>query len=898
MKKIYRLLLVLSILFSWQGYTLSGQTYEEYRKKEIENFNKYVEQESAIISKMAAEINSYIKKEDKEYREYLKKEWQQYNQYAAAVAPKKPKPAAMPEYGEPGSPERVKAASIAPSKQVLSVYGYDFPTISMPLTMVSLPPGRGGRAAESSGEQGALRVNYYGVPLYFSYNPNFVVRLYGVNNEGGVANYWDRASSGGYSSLVEQLTNYKLQLNLNDFCYYLLVKKVAQGLYAGDETGETLATWFLMVRSGYGARVGFDSGGRVLLMLPSYHTIYGMNYLQEGSKYLYIMGKTPGRGIRTYDRDFAGAGKVVDFNIYSPMNLGGKIADKTLEFEYNNKRYSILVNYDRGLVELYRDYPQVEMPVYFNAAVSMQAKESIAASLQPILSEMSEQEAVEFLLSFTQSSFPYKTDDLQFGYEKFFFAEEMFFYPYSDCEDRSVFFAYIVKELLGLNVIGVEFSDHVATAVMFNTHVAGDHINFNNMRYVIADPTYLGAPVGSAMPQYRESSPLVIEVENRRGAGRREDQIWSSAIGEGCFPGSNLRNLVTLSDESYVVTGYYTGNAKFGGKPLPPAGTINRGFIGRATQGHSAVWVLPMITEGNSVGVSVATGLNDDIYVAGSFRGNLTLGSSTLSNGTGSTEGGNADAFVACINKNGVVRWITRLNLDTIPGSAPIAFSAVFSANGVKMAMTKTIASAEFKGYGLFTGNDGKVVFNGIVNRVFSSAPAVASASYASAAASPEMLKKETDAMLAESTDKGIAGLFAAILLVKNMGATLSGEDAKAALDKYNPGFSKNCPNIYKNLSMINFVKNSNGVISIQTVNGKDIYFDKIRVKNNANINIVQHSQGDLSVEVLSGIQVGKMVVWYKLNSIALQKKTGDMVFDYDKDNSTAKVNMSKDILL
>jgi hypothetical protein len=213
--------------------------------------------------------------------------------------------------------------------------------------------------------------------------------------------------------------------------------------------------------------------------------------------------------------------------------------------------------------------------------------------------------------------------------------------------------------------------------------------------------------------------------------------------------------------------------------------------------------------------------------------------------------------------------------------------------------MSKSVEDESFNGYGLFVVADGGLLYNGIVNRVFSSTPAKLETSYASAAvaATPELLKKQTDELIEDNADKGIAGLLAAVLLVKNMGATLSGNDARAALDKYNTSFSKQSPNIYKNLSKINFVKNSNGVISIQTEKGSDIYFDKIRVKNNSSININTTPSGDVSVDVLSGILVGKMVVWYKLNSVKLSKKSGDMVFDYDKDHSTAKVNMRKDIL-
>jgi hypothetical protein len=342
------------------------------------------------------------------------------------------------------------------------------------------------------------------------------------------------------------------------------------------------------------------------------------------------------------------------------------------------------------------------------------------------------------------------------------------------------------------------------------------------------------------------------------------------------------------SDTETIAT--YLG---FGGIKLPDSGTLNRGFIGKIDESGKGIWVLPYLSEANTVGLTV-TSEKEKVYAAGSFRNNISIG-----NHKAELKKNSHDSFIACISPNGTTEWIARLNLDTIPGTAPVAFSAKFNSSGNRLSMSKSVEDESFNGYGLFVVADGGLLYNGIVNRVFSSTPAKLETSYASAAvaATPELLKKQTDELIEDNADKGIAGLIAAVLLVKNMGATLSGNDARAALDKYNTSFSKQSPNIYKNLSKINFVKNSNGVISIQTEKGSDIYFDKIRVKNNSSININTTPSGDVSVDVLSGILVGKMVVWYKLNSVKLSKKSGDMVFDYDKDHSTAKVNMRKDIL-
>ena len=81
-------------------------------------------------------------------------------------------------------------------------------------------------------------------------------------------------------------------------------------------------------------------------------------------------------------------------------------------------------------------------------------------------------DAVNVLLRFVQTGFSYLTDSEQFGREKFMFPEETLSYPYSDCEDRSFLFAYLVSSLLGLDVIGLDYPGHVATAVKFSSPVS------------------------------------------------------------------------------------------------------------------------------------------------------------------------------------------------------------------------------------------------------------------------------------------------------------------------------------------------------------------------------------------------------------------------------------------
>ena len=104
------------------------------------------------------------------------------------------------------------------------------------------------------------------------------------------------------------------------------------------------------------------------------------------------------------------------------------------------------------------------------------------------------------LINFVQTGFQYKTDQQQFGYERSLFGDETLFYPYSDCEDRSILYSILVRELLGLDVALVSYPGHLATAVCFKEGPYGDYFNVDGKKFTVCDPTYIGAHIGLTMP--------------------------------------------------------------------------------------------------------------------------------------------------------------------------------------------------------------------------------------------------------------------------------------------------------------------------------------------------------------------------------------------------------------
>jgi hypothetical protein len=71
-------------------------------------------------------------------------------------------------------------------------------------------------------------------------------------------------------------------------------------------------------------------------------------------------------------------------------------------------------------------------------------------------------------------------------------------------------FSCLVRELLGLDVVLLNYPEHLATAVCFNEEVKGDYLLVGDKTYIICDPTYINARVGECAPKYKSISPTVV----------------------------------------------------------------------------------------------------------------------------------------------------------------------------------------------------------------------------------------------------------------------------------------------------------------------------------------------------------------------------------------------------
>ena len=140
-------------------------------------------------------------------------------------------------------------------------------------------------------------------------------------------------------------------------------------------------------------------------------------------------------------------------------------------------------------------------------------KDMLYPPLKKTIASMSEKEAVGIILNWVQTAFTYGYDSEIWGCDRAFFAQETLYYPYCDCEDRAILFSRLVRDLVGLDVVLLNYPGHLAAAVAFNDNVSGDYLTYKKRKYVVCDPTYINAGVGRTMPGMNNQEAQIIALK-------------------------------------------------------------------------------------------------------------------------------------------------------------------------------------------------------------------------------------------------------------------------------------------------------------------------------------------------------------------------------------------------
>ena len=328
-----------------------------------------------------------------------------------------------------------------------------------------------------------------------------------------VSKVWEQLMSDKYDNMLVDCLKIRDDYQLCDWAYLLMLLHFS-GEFLQSENEMILLTAYMYSQSGYKMRLGADENGLTLLF-GTKHQIYGLPYFDIDGDYYYPLNGGS-EEMRIADFAFPNEKNLSLLIPSEPLLYRSESDERQLKSEGYGTVASCSVN--TNLIAFFDSYPTSQLDdnpmtrwaMYANTPLDSSIKQKLYPALAEAMDGKSYPEAADILLDFVQSAFVYEYDDKVWGGDRALFAEESLFYPYCDCEDRSILYSRLVRDLLGLDVILVYYPGHLATAVKFEEELKGDYIQLGTDKYLVCDPTYIGACIGMTMPDMDNNSAKVI----------------------------------------------------------------------------------------------------------------------------------------------------------------------------------------------------------------------------------------------------------------------------------------------------------------------------------------------------------------------------------------------------
>ena len=498
------------ILFSLIGLTAAAQIdkdYNDMRKKMLEEYNAAKEKNSDSLTqfrtKAQQNFDAFRKKANEEYAQFMENAWKQMQVHRAQPRPQEPKPKTPPTV-VPSKEDPPKMEKLPPAKPNPMPFQNVVPK-PKPVPVPEIPD-----IPEPRSDEPVMSFDLYGTRCSVHADSKMRISM-SKPTEKEAANVWRQLSGGEYDGLLHDCLDLKQRMELGDWGFVDLTKTVAAAIQGRECNESRLIQMWLLVQSGMQVRLALQNNAFVIL-LPLQEETYNYSYVNlDGGKY-YVLYKQSDDDVIVCDIKYPKE----HMPTLKMQRLPKFDMQRTPTRSFSAKHFATIqaqVSVNKNLIAFLNNYPaSTRWEQYSAASLSNEVKQALYPMLREQLKGKSEKQKVNMLLDFMQYAFDYATDQQQFGRERPLYGDESFFYPYNDCEDRAILFSILVRELVGLDVVLVYYPGHLAAAVCFKDDVSGDYFNYKGRKYVVCDPTYIGATAGMAMPNFKIASATIIEI--------------------------------------------------------------------------------------------------------------------------------------------------------------------------------------------------------------------------------------------------------------------------------------------------------------------------------------------------------------------------------------------------
>ena len=357
--------------------------------------------------------------------------------------------------------------------------------------------------------------DFYGTPMKVRWGNAEKFKLNGTSKK-DISDAFLELTDKGYTNLVHDCLELRKEYKLCDWAYYKMLQNIAEKA-CGKGTNEAIfLQGVLLNQSGYQIRFALEDNSKLHIMSRMDGFPYDRGYLTADGKLFFLMDGCKAKNLTVCDAAYPGE-QMMSLGVAEQPDLKKDLSDKrTVISRFVNVSADMQMN--KNLMDFYTDYPtsydgkdmMTRWAYYANTPVSPEVKDKVYPQLKQQIGNAPKLMAANMLLNWVQMGLTYAYDEKVWGYDRAFFAEESLFYPFCDCEDRSILFSHLIRDLLDLDVVLVYYPGHLYTAVCFNEDVTGDYIMVNGRKFTVADPTYYNANVGKTMSKMDNSKAKVI----------------------------------------------------------------------------------------------------------------------------------------------------------------------------------------------------------------------------------------------------------------------------------------------------------------------------------------------------------------------------------------------------
>lgn len=446
------------------------------------------------------EYEDFRKKVNKDYAEWMRKAWEWHDKIAPMMRPKdeiRPPVIFDKEQQKEGS-KPLPHGEIIPEpepepqpKPIAPIKEYD-------------------------GEYKVIYFQFFGTKGKVRLPNDFHFKIGGKNEE-AYANAWEELSKEKYNNLIRDCLVFRMEHQLCDWAYLLMLGAMSDAVCGKDTNESVMIQAFVYCQSGYQIRLGLTQDEDLRLLFKSEHIIFDLTGFKMDDGVFYLLPSFDDEGLKVCDISYPEEKPLSLWITQEQKFAVGSSAERL--FIPQDSLIAIKSQTNKNLIDFYGTYPTSMIgedlvsrwAMYANTPLSNKGQEKLYPQLKSVIDQTDNNViAANWLLYWIQTAFVYEYDDKVWGHDRAFFAEETLYYPYCDCEDRSILYTRLVRDLLDLNAILVYYPGHLAAAVEFNTPVEGDYINLDGKRFTICDPTYIGAPVGVTMPDMNNHTAKVV----------------------------------------------------------------------------------------------------------------------------------------------------------------------------------------------------------------------------------------------------------------------------------------------------------------------------------------------------------------------------------------------------